>query len=87
MSASFAAGLQAIEVTINTDRAEMIVSQNRPRVPEGKLLGMGTIRTIEEAKRAVDAGAMFLVTPNYDLKVISFAVSQNIPIVAIRLRQ
>lgn len=82
MHASFAAGLNAIEVTINTDQAEQMVASLRPDVPAGKLLGMGTIRNIDEAKRAVAAGAMFLVTPNLDPDVIGYANTCKIPIVA-----
>lgn len=81
MQTSFAAGLQAVEVTMNTARAELMVAENRPAVPPGKLLGMGTIRNRDEARRAVDAGAMFLVTPNLDLDVIEYARSGNLPIV------
>jgi len=82
MQISFAAGLTAMEVTMNTAGAEEIVREYRPAVPDGKLLGMGTIRTLDEAKRAVGAGAMFLVTPNLDLGVIEYAKAETIPIVA-----
>ena len=82
MAAAFEAGLSAIEVTLNTADSENMVATQRIRVPEGKLLGMGTICNLEEAQRALDAGAMFLVTPNTDEEVISLAVSQNIPVVA-----
>ena len=82
MQISFAAGLTAMEVTMNTPGAEEIVREYRPAVPDGKLLGMGTIRNLEEAKRAVAAGAMFLVTPNLNLGVIEYAKAEGIPIVA-----
>jgi 2-dehydro-3-deoxyphosphogluconate aldolase/(4S)-4-hydroxy-2-oxoglutarate aldolase len=82
MDAAFQGGLQAIEVTLNTPEAEAMIAAQRPRVPQGKLLGMGTVCNLEMAKRAVDAGAMFLVTPNTDEKVIGFAVDRKIPIVA-----
>ena len=49
MQVSFAAGLLAMEVTMNTPGAEEIVRKYRPGVPEGRLLGMGTIRNLEEA--------------------------------------
>jgi 2-dehydro-3-deoxyphosphogluconate aldolase/(4S)-4-hydroxy-2-oxoglutarate aldolase len=71
-----------MEVTMNTPGAEEIVREYRPAVPDGKLLGMGTIRTLDEARRAVAAGAMFLVTPNLDLGVIEYAKAETIPIVA-----
>ena len=82
MQISFAAGLTAMEVTMNTPGAEKIVAVYRPAVPEGKLLGMGTIRNLEEARRGVGCGAMFLVTPNTDTKVIEYAKAEGIPIVA-----
>ncbi len=82
MQISFAAGLTAMEVTMNTPGAEAIVAEYRAAVPEGKLLGMGTIRNLEEARRAVGAGAMFLVTPNTDTGVIEYAKKEGVPIVA-----
>lgn len=82
MQLSFAAGLQALEITMNTANAEQIVSGYHAAVPHGKLLGMGTIRTVDEAKRAIAAGAMFLVTPNLDTAVIEYANNENIPVVA-----
>jgi 2-dehydro-3-deoxyphosphogluconate aldolase / (4S)-4-hydroxy-2-oxoglutarate aldolase len=82
MDAAFRGGLQAIEVTSNTADAEAIISAQRHRVPKGRLLGVGTVCSLDIAKWAVDAGAMFLVTPNTDEKVINFAVARDIPIVA-----
>ena len=82
MPAAFGAGLQALEVTMNTVGAEKMIAKNRPLVPAGRLLGMGTICNLEEAKRAVGAGAMFLVTPNTDPEVIAYGVSRKVPVVA-----
>jgi len=82
MHASFASGLKAIEVTMNTDSAEEIVAANRSQVPDDRLLGMGTIRNLMEAERAINAGAMFLVTPNLDIGVIEYAKSKSIPVMA-----
>lgn len=82
LSVSFGAGLQALEVTMNTAGAERIVAAVRPSVPPGKLLGMGTVRNLEEAERAVAAGAMFLVTPNYDPAVIACARGAGVPVIA-----
>ena len=82
MQVSFEAGLQAIEVTMNTEGAEEIISSNRGRVPVGKYLGMGTVRNIDEAEKAIKAGAMFLVTPNFNVDVIQHAKSRGIPVVA-----
>jgi 2-dehydro-3-deoxyphosphogluconate aldolase/(4S)-4-hydroxy-2-oxoglutarate aldolase len=82
MAASFAAGLQALEITMNTDGVADIVSRCRPEVPEGKLLGVGTVRNPAEARIAIEAGAMFLVTPNTDTRVIEYAAARDIPVIA-----
>ena len=82
METSFASGLQAIEITMNTAGAAKIVSSGIAGLPAGKLLGMGTIRNLEEAKEAVGSGAMFLVTPNTDTDVIAYARSQSVPVIA-----
>ena len=82
LKASFSSGLQALEVTMNTENVLEMVSRNRALVPEGKLLGIGTVCRVEEAVQAIDAGAMFLVTPNLDKEVIEYAHSRNVPVIA-----
>ncbi len=82
LSASYEKGLEAIEVTINTDKALDMVSSLRSKVRPGQFLGMGTIRNLEEAKLAINAGAMFLVTPNLDTAVINHARENGVPVIA-----
>jgi 2-dehydro-3-deoxyphosphogluconate aldolase/(4S)-4-hydroxy-2-oxoglutarate aldolase len=82
MQASFRAGLQALEVTMNTPGAPEMLRQNMHLVPDGCFLGMGTVCSLEDAKVSIDAGAMFLVTPNTDVDVIAYAKQQGVPIVA-----
>ena len=82
MQAAFSAGLQAIEVTMNTPGAEGIIGANRDQVPAGKYLGMGTVRNLSEARTAHESGAMFFVSPNVDPEVIEFARKNDIPLIA-----
>ncbi len=82
MDAAFGAGLQALEVTLNTDGAETMIAAQRHRVPDGKWLGMGTVCNVRQARRAIDAGAMFLVTPNCNPDLIVYAAARNIPVVS-----
>lgn len=82
MEVSFSAGLQAIEITMNTPGAIDIVTNCRQDVPKNKYLGMGTIRCLDEARAAIDSGAMYLVTPNTDVRVIEFARKKNIPVIS-----
>lgn len=82
LATSFASGLQAIEVTMNTAGAVEMIAAARPSVPQGHFLGMGTIRNLREAEQALAAGAMFLVSPNCDLEVIAYAKRHRLPIIA-----
>jgi 2-dehydro-3-deoxyphosphogluconate aldolase/(4S)-4-hydroxy-2-oxoglutarate aldolase len=82
LPAAFGAGLSALEITMNTPGAPEIVARCRPEVPPGKLLGMGTVRNVAESEIAIGAGAMFLVTPNTDVRVIEMAKGRGIPIIA-----
>ena len=82
MPAAFGGGLQALEVTMNTPNAPAIIARSRDEVPPGKLLGMGTVRNVAEAETAIAAGAMFLVTPNTDTRVIELAKGRGIPVIA-----
>jgi 2-dehydro-3-deoxyphosphogluconate aldolase/(4S)-4-hydroxy-2-oxoglutarate aldolase len=43
-------------------------------------IGLGTITTVDEAQRAIDAGARYLVTPITRLDVIELAVRNGIPV-------
>lgn len=82
LQVSYQAGLQAVEVTMNTPGAPEMLRQNMHLVPDGCFLGMGTVCNLQQAKVAIDAGAMFLVTPNTDVDVIIYAKQQGVPIVA-----
>jgi len=82
MQAAFSAGLQAIELTMNTPGAPEIIGTNKGQVPAGKYLGLGTVCSLQEARTAYEAGAMFFVTPNVDTQVIEFGCNKNIPVIA-----
>src|SRR5690348_5482823 len=74
-----ASGLPLVEVTLRTPAAESAV---RILAKRGDLLvGAGTILTTEQADRAIDAGAKFLVTPGTNPKVVEHALKRGLPIV------
>jgi 2-dehydro-3-deoxyphosphogluconate aldolase/(4S)-4-hydroxy-2-oxoglutarate aldolase len=72
-------GLPLVEVTFRTPVAESAV---RTLAQRGDLLvGAGTILTTEQADRAIDAGAKFLVAPGTNPKVIEHALKRAVSIV------
>jgi 2-dehydro-3-deoxyphosphogluconate aldolase/(4S)-4-hydroxy-2-oxoglutarate aldolase len=72
-------GLPLIEVTFRTRAAESAV---RSLAQRGDLLiGAGTILTTEQADRAIEAGAKFLVAPSTNPKVIEHVLKRGLAIV------
>lgn len=70
-------GLPVAEITFRTEAAEASIRQASKAFPE-MLIGAGTIVNTEQARRAVDAGAKFLVSPGFSRKVTEFALEQKI---------
>ncbi len=69
-------GLPAAEVTFRTACAEECIRVISREVPE-MLLGAGTVLTVEQADRAMDAGASFIVAPGYDPKVTQHVMDKG----------
>lgn len=74
-----AGGLPVAEVTFRTEAAEESIRVMKKEFPE-MLVGAGTIVNVEQAKRALDAGSTFLVSPGFSAKVTEFAIDNNVPI-------
>lgn len=74
------AGLPIIEITFRTLAAEQsisVLSKNMSNI----FVGAGTVLTIEQIKKAVNAGAQFIVTPGFNPKIIDYCLSNKIPII------
>lgn len=72
-------GLGCAEVTFRTPRAEEALRRMAAEVPD-LFVGAGTVLTPEQARRAVDAGAQFLVAPGFGPRVVDYALERGIPI-------
>lgn len=72
-------GLPVAEVTFRTDAAEESIRIMKKEFPD-MLVGAGTVINVEQAKRALDAGATFLVSPGFSAKVTEYAVDNKIPV-------
>lgn len=77
--ALIAGGLPVAEVTFRTAAAEEAIRLISQQVPE-ILLGAGTVLTTEQAQRAIDAGARYIVSPGLNPEVVRFCQSKNVPI-------
>jgi 2-dehydro-3-deoxyphosphogluconate aldolase / (4S)-4-hydroxy-2-oxoglutarate aldolase len=64
-------GVRALEVTMTVPRAIDIIAQLAPALPEGFLLGAGTVLDPETARLAILAGAQFVVGPVFRPEVVA----------------
>ena len=72
-------GLPCAEVTFRTDAAEesiRIISKEFPNM----LTGAGTVLSVEQVKRAVGAGAKFIVSPGFNPKVVEYCLKKGYPV-------
>ena len=77
-SALVEGGLPVAEVTFRTAGAPQTISTMAAR---GDMeVGAGTVRTLDQAKAAMDAGATYLVSPGFNSAVTKWAVDRGIPI-------
>ena len=72
-------GLPCAEVTFRTDAAEESIKM-LSREYKDMLVGAGTVLTIEQVDKAVNAGAKFIVSPGINPQVVEYCVKNNIPI-------
>lgn len=75
------AGVLVQEFTLTNPDSLRVIEALRQDSSFGHLsIGAGSVRSLQEAKDAVAAGAQFLVTPVTQLEVIDYAVQAGIPI-------
>ncbi len=77
--ALLAGGLPCAEITFRTDAAPAAITAIGSRYPE-LMVGAGTVLTVEQAHRAAEAGARFVVSPGYDEDVVAWCRSHGLPV-------
>jgi 2-dehydro-3-deoxyphosphogluconate aldolase/(4S)-4-hydroxy-2-oxoglutarate aldolase len=78
MDAAIRAGFTVVEFTLTTPGAFDLIERFAAR--EGVVVGAGTVLTVDDAARAVDAGARFLVSPVVDEAVIGEGVRRGVAV-------
>lgn len=74
-----AGGLPCAEVTFRTDAAEESIRLIRREYPD-MLVGAGTVLGIDQAERALEAGAKFIVSPGFDPQVVDDCLERDVPV-------
>lgn len=75
-------GLRAVEVTFTVPGAADVIRLVKKELGDKVLLGAGTVTTPAQANEAVEAGALYLVAPNTDEKVIAESKRLGVPMAA-----
>jgi 2-dehydro-3-deoxyphosphogluconate aldolase/(4S)-4-hydroxy-2-oxoglutarate aldolase len=77
--ALLAGDIPVAEVTFRTDAAEESIKKLSAELP-GLFVGAGTVTTVDQVKRAVAAGAKFIVSPGFNPSVVKYCVDNGIPV-------
>ncbi len=77
--ALIAGGLPLSEITFRTDAAEEAIRITANARPD-MLVGAGTVLSTEQADKAIDAGARFIVAPGLNPTVVKHCQSRSVPV-------
>ena len=72
-----AGGVTVLEFTLTGQGAFEAVSATRTALGDSVCVGVGTVLDVEDAARAIDAGAEFLVTPALRRQVVATCVKRE----------
>jgi len=75
--ASIAGGLQFLEITLNTADSLHLIKKATEQFID-LTVGAGTVLSVEEAKKAFDSGAKFIVAPDFEEEVAAFCIENKL---------
>jgi len=78
--ALYEGGIRLIEVTMNTPDAERQLRALAEHAAGRWHVGAGTVLDVASARRAMECGATYFVTPNVDEEVMAFAAGAGVDI-------
>ncbi len=80
VEAVVSAGLKTIEVTMNTVGADRVIARMVKMANGGLTIGAGTVLCMTDLRRALKAGATFIVMPTLIPDVTAYCAKHNIPV-------
>jgi 2-dehydro-3-deoxyphosphogluconate aldolase/(4S)-4-hydroxy-2-oxoglutarate aldolase len=78
--AVFAAGVKMLEVTCNTAGVFEMLELLNEKMGNKMLIGAGTVITKDLCKKALDAGAKYIIAPDVNPEVIAYCVKHDIAV-------
>jgi 2-dehydro-3-deoxyphosphogluconate aldolase/(4S)-4-hydroxy-2-oxoglutarate aldolase len=67
------------EVTFRTAGADKAIKLMKEACPD-MLVGAGTVLTIEQVDKAIEAGAEFIVSPGFDIEIVRYCKEKGIAV-------
>lgn len=77
-----AGGVPVVEVTMTVPGAVELIAQLARSSGSDVLIGAGTVLDADTARRCLDAGAQFIVSPGFDLETVRFVKQQGMLMMA-----
>lgn len=74
------AGIEVLEITLNSANALDHIQHLRKIAPANTLVGAGTVISSKDAANAAESGAQFIVTPIFKEEIIETAHTHGIPV-------
>ena len=73
-------GVRALEVTMTVPGAVGLIRELAPALPDGFLLGAGTVTDAATARAVIDAGASFVVSPVFKPEVVAACHERDVAV-------
>jgi 2-dehydro-3-deoxyphosphogluconate aldolase/(4S)-4-hydroxy-2-oxoglutarate aldolase len=75
------AGIPVVEITMTVPDALRVVTELRHRMPDA-IVGVDSSWDLDSARRAVDAGAMFVTSPGLDSRsILEFVIQEDLVVI------
>ena len=75
-------GMNSIEITLTTPNALSVIKQLKSYYKGSILIGAGTVTDLDSAKKALDVGAEYIVTPVLNMEVIDYVKKSRFPVIS-----
>ena len=74
-----AGGVPVMEITLRTEAGLKAIEAVAKEAPD-VLVGAGTVLSLDMAKKSVELGARFIVSPGFDKKLVKWCIGQGIDV-------
>ncbi|MDR2601101.1 MAG: bifunctional 4-hydroxy-2-oxoglutarate aldolase/2-dehydro-3-deoxy-phosphogluconate aldolase [Spirochaetaceae bacterium] len=72
-------GVNVMEITLRTEAGLPSIAEVSKKCPS-VLVGAGTVLNLDACKKAVDAGAAFIVSPGFDGEIVEYCLKKGVTV-------